>query len=109
MWGGVPDLIGLGVLKGGLNEVYYVTCANVGNADAGFATVWLEFPSYVTWQSGLTGTSITAETVGPNTLLGVDFISIPAGGASVIPIILTAPTDFSFAHQMLGIDVWNGR
>ncbi len=111
--GGAPsiqsDLVGLTVLKGGLAQVFYVTCTNNGNLDAAFATVSVSFPNYITWASGSPGASITTESVGQSTLLAVDFLSIPVGATQVVPIVLTAPTAFSYAHQPIVIQVWNAQ
>ena len=103
------DLVGLAVLKGGLPQVFYVTCTNTGNIDAPFATAWVSFPNYITWASGLSGASITAETVGQSTILAVEFVSIPVGTTQAIPIVLDAPTAFSYAHQPITIQVWNAQ
>ena len=102
------DIIGFSKIRGGQPQAYYLMYGNQGAIDSQQPfTLWLTFPTYLSWTVP-SGVAPTASYIsGSDTVLAFDvFDTIPVGGTRVIPITLTLPDLPQYGHATFEIDSW---
>lgn len=107
--GGAPDisvdLIGRSEHRPGLTQTYYIVVENHGTVDADAASIWLQFPSIISWTAGPDQIPSDVGQIGTDTVLFYDLIgSMPVGSSNTIALQLTTPTtlprEYSFTLEV---------
>jgi len=106
--GGAPDvwvdLIAWSRLRAGQPQQYFIGCGNRGNVDAPTSRIWISFPTYIHWDT-LDQLASAAGQINGYEFVAFD-ATLSAGSFTEIPILLTAPDNPAFAHQIFQVQVW---
>ncbi len=106
--GGAPDIwvdfVGLGKLRAGAQQTYYLVVGNRGNVDSGIVRAWVAFPNYVSGNEFAQLPSAAGQMDG-YTFAAFD-VSVIANSQAVIPIQLSAPDSSVYAHKVFQIEAW---
>jgi hypothetical protein len=107
--GGAPDiwvdLVGLPKIRGGDPQNYFLVVGNRGIVDATDVPLWMTFPGIFNYASNPSTPSLDTQS-GGNELLAFDLPSVPASGIVDIPVLMTAPSDPQYAHEVFQLQDW---
>jgi hypothetical protein len=106
--GGAPglwaDIVGFSSIRPEQPQTYYLMYGNHGTVDSQQPfTLWVTFPSSLSWTTPVGLVPSTSYSVGTTTVLAFDvFDTVPVGGSRVIPLTITLHADVGFQ-----IDMWS--
>jgi hypothetical protein len=107
--GGAPSiavsLIGRNVMRASQPQLYFINVLDNGTVDGGPVRVWIAFPNYLTWQSPQQAASSSGQLAG-TAYVAFDVANSFAGSSVQIPILLTAPDNPMYAHQVFQVQAW---